>query len=255
MTNKKLIMAWLQCAIDLAPMPEDENMEADETAYFNVGVIRNNTTQLTAEDGDALQAVESGGNVVAEERQEGTFALATEVVEPDNALYENLGLGQVSDEELRVNTHIVPGHYCLRLRPKNLGAKGIKAPKCSVSVAPAFGDDKGHALTLNFSILNGDAGYWYAKYLYRGDLQADQKKVSLTSADTSAEPSATVTLTTDETVVTASSNASWCVVKAEGKTVKIGAKANSGAARTASVTITAGRQRALVTATQAAAEG
>ena len=249
---KKLIMAWLKCAIDLAPMPEDENMEPDGSAYFNVGIIRNNTTKLTAEDGDALQAVESGGMVVAEERLEGTFALASEVVEPDDSLYENLGLGQVSDEELRVKTHVAPGHYCLRLRPKNLGAKGIKAPKVSASVSPAFGDDTGHALTLNFSILNGEAGYWYSKYLYRGDLAADQKKVSLAAADTSAEPTATVTLTTEETVVTAKADASWCVAKAEGKTVKIGAKANEGAARTANVTVTAGKKKALVSVTQAA---
>ena len=254
MANKKLIMAWLKCAIDLAPMPEDENMEADEAAYFNVGVIRNNTTQLTAEDGDALQAVESGGAVVAEERQEGTLNLASEIIEPDDALYENLGLGQVNEEELRVKTHVAPGHYCLRLRPKNLGAKGIKAPKTSVSVSPAFGDDTGHALTLNFSILNGEAGYWYGKYLYRGDLQADQKKVSLAATDTSGEPTATVTLTTDEAVVTAKADASWCVVKVENKTVKIGAKANSGKERSASVTITAGKKMALVTVTQAASE-
>lgn len=251
---KKLIMAWLKCAIDLAPMPEDENMELDGSAYFNVGIIRNNTTKLTAEDGDALQAVESGGRVVAEERLEGTFALATEVVEPDDALYENLGLGDVDEEELKVKTHVAPGHYCLRLRPKHLGAKGVKAPKVSVSVSPAFGDDTGHALTLNFSILNGEAGYWYSKYLYRGDLAADQKKVSLAATDTSAEPAATVTLTTEESVVTAKSDASWCAVKVEGKTVKIGAKANTGKERSASVTITAGKKSALVTVTQAASE-
>lgn len=248
---KKLIMAWLKCAIDLAPMPEDENMEADESAYFNVGVIRNNTTKLTAEDGDALQAVESGGSVVAEERQEGTFALASEVVEPDDALYENLGLGQVAEEELKVSTHISPGLYCMRLRPKNLGAKGIKAPKVSVSVSPSFGDDMGHALALNFSILNGEAGYWYSKYLYRGDLQADKYKVVLPGADSSADPQETVTLATEESVVTAQANASWCVARVSGKSVKIGAKANSGAERTASVTIMAGKKRALVTVTQA----
>lgn len=250
--SKKLIMAWLKCAIDLAPMPEDENMEPDESAYFNVGIIRNNTTQLTAEDGDALQAVESGGVVVAEERQEGTFALASEVIEPDDALYANLGLGEVDEEELKVKTHVAPGHYCLRLRPKHLGAKGIKAPKVSVSVSPAFGDNTGHALTLNFSILNGEAGYWYSKYLYRGDLAADKKKVSLTATDTSGEPAEVVTLTTDETVVTAKADSAWCVAKVENKTVKIGAKANSGKERSASVTITAGKKRALVSVTQAA---
>ena len=252
--NKKIIMAWSKCKIDLAPMPEDESM-AEDSAMFNVGIIRSNTTSLSTEEGDALQAIETGGAIVAEEKQEGTFELTTEIIEPTDDLYVNLGIGHMSGVDLLVDTHIVPGNLSLILTPKNLGAKGIKIPKCSISVAPAFGDDTGHALTITASILQGEAGYWYSKFLHRGDLVLNKYKVSLANSDTSSSPTETITVTTDEDTITAMSNASWCVVNVEDKTVKIGAKTNSGAERTASVTVTAGSMKALITVTQSGAGG
>ena len=222
--NKKIIMAWSKCKIDLAPMPEDESMAEDSA-------------------------------MVAEEKQEGTFELTTEIIEPSDDLYVNLGIAHMSDEDLLVDTHIVPGNYSLKLTPKNLGAKGIKIPKCSISVAPAFGDDTGHALTITASVLQGEAGYWYSKFLHRGDLTLSKYKVDLANSDTSSSPSQTVEVTTDEDVISAVSNASWCVVKVSGTSVQIGAKANSGVERTASVTVTAGSYKGLITVKQAAAAG
>lgn len=255
MANKsKIIMAWSKCRISLAPMPDDESMAADAT-LADVGVIRNNTTRLEASEGDALQAVETGGAIVAEEKNEGTFTLTTEVIEPSDDLYVTLGIGRKDGDDLLVDTHVVPGNFGVKLRPKNLGAKGIAAPKCSISVAPAFGDDTGHALTLTMTIQQGEAGYWYKKFLYRGDLQVDKTKIDLAATDSASSPTQTVTATTDADAVTAASNAPWCVAQASGKTVKIGAQANEGEARTASVTITAGKDKALVTVTQSAAQG
>lgn len=250
MAKDKVIMAWSKCKVELAPMPENETM-ADDSAFFDVGYIRTNTTSLSSNEGDALQAIETGGAIIAEEKQEGDFSLATEVIEPSANLYKNLNIGVIDGDDVNVTTHIVPGNYCMRLTPKNLGAMGISAPKCSVSVAPAFGDDTGNALTLNMSILQGTAGYWYKKFLNRGDLKLDKYKVSLTNADSSSSPSETVAATTEESTVTAVSNASWCITQVSGKSVKIGAKANEGKARTATVTITAGTQKSIVTVTQA----
>lgn len=247
----KVIMAWKKCKVELAPMPDDETF-ADDSEFFDVGYIKEKTTNLTSNEGDALQAKESGGGIIAEEKQEGDFALNTTVIEPSDNLYVNLGVGSISDDgdELDVNTHIVPGEYCARLTPENLGAKGIKAPKCTVSLTPAFGDDTGHEMSLAISILKGSAGYWYKKFTHRGDLKLGKYKVSLENTDTSSAPAQTVEATTDSSTVIAKSNASWCVVQVTSKTVKIGAKANTGEARTATVTITAGTQKAIVTVTQ-----
>lgn len=252
-SKRKIIMAWSKCKISIAPMPEDENM-AEDSAFVDIGIIRNNSTSLTANEGDALQAIESGGGIVAEEKQEGDFALGTDVIEPADELYVEMGLGSKNGDDLDVRTHIVPGNYCVKLTPKNLGAKGIKAPKCSISVSPTFGDDAGHGLTLNFAILQGEAGYWYKKFLYRGDLTLDKYTVSLANTDTSSSPSQTVTVTTQEDTVIATSNASWCVVQVDSKTVKIGASQNEGEARSATVTIKAGAATAIVTVNQAASE-
>lgn len=253
MAKDKLIMAWSKCKVQLAPMPDDESM-ADDSAFFDIGIIRQNTTSLTSSEGDSLQAIETGGAIVAEEKQEGEFSLSTEVIEPSNALYQNLGIGVIDGDDVKVSTHIVPGNYCMKLSPKNLGAMGISAPKVSVSVSPAFGDDTGNALTLTMSVLNGAAGYWYKKFMHRGDLELDKYKISLNNTDTSSAPSQTITVTTEESTVTATSNADWCVAQVTSKTVKIGAKANSGAERTATVTITAGTQKSIVTVTQGASE-
>lgn len=253
MAKDKVIMAWSKCKVQLAPMPDDESM-ADDSAFFDIGIIRQNTTSLTSSEGDSLQAIETGGAIVAEEKQEGEFSLSTEVIEPSNALYQNLGIGVIDGDDVNVTTHIVPGNYCMKLLPKNLGAMGISAPKVSVSVSPAFGDDTGNALTLTMSILNGAAGYWYKKFMHRGDLKLDRYKISLANTDTSSSPSETIAVTTSESTVTAKSNADWCVAQVTSKSVKIGAKTNSGESRTATVTITAGTQKSIVTVTQAASE-
>lgn len=251
MAKDKVIMAWSKCKVELAPMPENETM-ADDSAFFDVGYIRTNTTSLSSNEGDALKAIETGGAIIAEEKQEGDFSLETEVIEPSANLYKNLNIGVMdkNGDDINVTTHIVPGNYCMRLTPKNLGAMGISAPKCSASVSPAFGDDTGNALKLNVSILQGTAGYWYKKFLHRGDLKLDKYKVSLENTDSSSSPSQTVAATTNESTVTAVSNASWCVTQVTSKSVKIGAKQNSGEARTATVTITAGTQKSIVTVTQ-----
>lgn len=186
MANKKdLVMAWSKCKIAIAKTPEGDTMATELT---DIGIIHNNTTELSASEGDALQAIESGGAIVAEEKLEGTFEISTEVIEPSDELYTMLGIGtknsgsDTSDEELKVSTHVVPGYFSMKLTPKNLGAKGIKAPKCSVSVAPAFGDDTGHALTLTFSVLQGDAGYWYSKYVNHGDNISTKQRLRSTGA-------------------------------------------------------------------------
>lgn len=252
-SKNRVIMAWSKCKIEIAPMPDDETMASDD-AMMDIGILRNNSTSMTTEDGDSLQAQESGGGIVAEEVQEGSFKLQTELIEPSNDLYVALGLGSVKGDDLMVKTHIVNANYSVKLTPKNLGAKGVKAPKCSISVAPSFGDDTGNGLAVTINILNGDAGYWYSKFVHRGDLKLDKYNISLANSDTSSMPDQTVTVTTDESTVVATANADWCVVQVSDKTVKIGAKANSGAERTATVTITAGAQRSIVTVMQAGAE-
>ena len=147
--KQKIIMAWSKCQVEIGDTGENDAFAA---SLINVGTIKNQTTQLTANDGDALTATATGGEVVAQENNEGTLQLVTTVMEPSDEFLEQLGIAKTVSGELRVKTHIVPGDKCVKLTPKNKGAKGIKAPCTRLKVAPAFGEQTGNELTLTFDI-------------------------------------------------------------------------------------------------------
>lgn len=172
----KIIMAWSKCKVEFGATGAND---AFATNLTNVGTIKNQTTTLTASDGDSLQAVATGGEIVAEEQLEGTLLLETTIIEPTDALLTALGIGKTDEGEFKVKTHIVPGDYSVKVTPKNNGAKGIKAPVCRISVAPSFGEDTGNELKLSFRIFKTtgipetpasgntpaiDNNYWYSRF-------------------------------------------------------------------------------------------
>lgn len=169
-------MAWSKCKVEFGPTGEND---AFATNLTDVGTIKNQTTTLTAEDGDSLQAVATGGEVVAEEQLEGTLQLETTIIEPTNELLTALGIGKTADGEFKVKSHIVAGDHSVKVTPKNAGAMGIKAPVCRISVQPAFGEDTGNELKLTFKISKTtgipetpaegnnpavDNNYWYSRF-------------------------------------------------------------------------------------------
>ena len=165
MAKNQVIMAWSRCKIEIGTMPEAETMA---TSLSEIGVIKDKSTTLTPEDGDVLDAKQTGGILVAREQQDGAYTLATRVIEPTAELLTTLGIGKAGSEatanETLVTTHIVDKYFSVKLTPKNSGAKGIKAPKCSVAFKPGYSEEEGNYADIEFSILNGDAGYWYSIY-------------------------------------------------------------------------------------------
>ena len=172
----KIIMAWSKCKVEFGPTGENDSFA---TSLTNVGTIKNQTTTLTAEDGDTLQAIATGGEVVAEEVNEGTLQLETTIIEPTNELLTALYIGKTADGEFHVKTHVVAGDYSVKVTPKNAGAVGIKAPVSHISVAPSFGEDTGNELKLTFKISKTtgvpetpaqndkpavDNNYWYSRF-------------------------------------------------------------------------------------------
>lgn len=172
----KIIMAWSKCKVEFGPTGEND---AFASSLTNVGTIKNQTTSLTAEDGDTLQAIATGGEVVAEEVNEGTLQLETTIIEPTNELLTALNIGKTADGEFHVKTHVVAGDYSVKVTPKNEGAVGIKAPVSHISVAPSFGEDTGNELKLTFKISKTtgvpetpaqndkpavDNNYWYSRF-------------------------------------------------------------------------------------------
>ena len=168
----KKIMAWSKCKIEIGDTGTNDAMASDLTS---VGVIANQSSSLSAEAGDALQAIATGGEVVAEEPQEGSLVLETTVIEPTNEFIVGLGLTleQVTGNDVKVKTHIVSKNKSVKVTPKNQGAIGIKAPKTTLTYTPAWDEENGNVAVLRFTILktteipadNGaDQNYWYERF-------------------------------------------------------------------------------------------
>ncbi len=164
MANKKnIIMAWSECTVEMGITPDDGSMA---TSLTSVGTIKDKSSTLEPSEGDALEAKATGGKLVAKETLEGGFVFSTRVIEPSDELYTTLGIASLSTDskELQVSTHVVSGYRSLKVTPKNVGAKGIKAPTCSVSFKPGWSEEEGNYVDLDFDILKGEADYWYSKF-------------------------------------------------------------------------------------------
>lgn len=164
---KKVIMAWSKCKFEIGKTNDDDTMAETLT---NIGTIKDKSSTLEPSDGEELEMKATGGETVAKETQEGGYKATTRVIEPTDELLTLLGLGEVVSSEgedkgdFKVTTHIVDGDWSLKITPKNAGAKGIKAPKTSITYKPGWSEEDGNYADIDFEILKGDAGYWYSKF-------------------------------------------------------------------------------------------
>lgn len=164
---KKVIMAWSKCKFEIGKTKDDDTMAETLT---DIGTIKDKSSTLEPSDGEELEMKATGGETVAKETQEGGYKATTRVIEPTDDLLTLLGLGEVVSGEgadkgdFKVTTHIVDGNWSLKITPKNAGAKGIKAPKTSITYKPGWSEEDGNYADIGFEILKGDAGYWYSKF-------------------------------------------------------------------------------------------
>lgn len=154
------IMAWSECTIKIGPSGASGAMG---TTLTSVGIIKDKSSSLEPSDGEVLEAKKTGGKTVAREQLEGGFLLKTRVIEPADALLTLLGLGEVATNDFNVKTHVPAGNFSVEVVPRNVGAKGIKAPWCTISYKPGWSEEEGNFADLEISILQGEAGYWYAR--------------------------------------------------------------------------------------------
>ena len=160
----KVIMAWSKCKIEIGKTGANDAMSETLT---DIGVILNRSSRLESDEGERLQAIATGGEVVAEEQEEGTLRLETTVIEPSESLLSLLGIGTSSEGETIVTTHVVDGEWSLKVTPKNQGAKGISAPKCTIKYAPGWSEENGNQAVLTFNILkttDAAQNYWYKRF-------------------------------------------------------------------------------------------
>ena len=162
MAENKIIMAWSECTVEIAPTTSDDTFATE--GLVSIGTIKDKSSTLEPSDGEVLEAKATGGKTVAKEVQEGGYTFKTRVIEPTDALLTKLGIAATEGEELKVKTHLVAGDWSLKVTPKNVGARGLKAPKTTISYKPGWSEEEGNYADIEFEILNGNAGYWYSHF-------------------------------------------------------------------------------------------
>lgn len=165
----KIIMSWSECRVEVGKTGDNDAMA---TTLVSVGTINDKSTTLATADGESLEAKASGGKTVAKEEGEPVATITTRVKEMDfdtEAMFT--GAVKSSDgSELDVKTNIVQGEFSVKVTPKNIGATGIKAPRCSVKFRPGSSEDEGHYVDLTFTILETESGTYYKKFkVAKGD--------------------------------------------------------------------------------------
>lgn len=160
----KKIMAWSKCKVEIGKTGENDAMA---TSLSDIGTIKDKSGELNPSDGDSLEMKATGGEMVAKETTEGGYTLTIRVIEPDTTLLTTLGLGETATggTDFNVTTHIVDGDWSVKLTPKNVGAKGLKAPKTNITYKPGWSEEDGNYADIDFEILKGDAGYWYSIFI------------------------------------------------------------------------------------------
>jgi hypothetical protein len=182
MKRKKIIMSWSQVIVEAGPTGADDAMS---TKLFSVGTINDKSTTLTSSDGDSLEAKATGGVIVAEEDGEPSIEVTTRVKEMDFDT-EGLFTGAVQndDGELVVSTNKVEDDFSLKITPKNIGAKGLKARRCHVKFRPGQSEEEGNYVDLTFKILECEDGELYRWFRVKA---ADKENIKLASDLTTAK--------------------------------------------------------------------
>lgn len=162
MAENKVIMSWSECTIEIAKTASDDTFSTE--TLTSIGTIKDKSSTLEPSDGEVLEAKATGGKTVAKEVQEGGYTLKTRVIEPQDSLLTMFGLAATDGDELKVKTHIVSGDWSVKVTPKNVGARGLKAPKTTISYKPGWSEEEGNYADIEFEILNGNAGYWYSHF-------------------------------------------------------------------------------------------
>lgn len=176
MKRKKIIMSWSQVIIEAGVTGENDAMSEK---LFSVGTINDKSTSMTTTDGDTLEAKATGGVVVASEESEPIVEVTCRVKEMDFDT-EGLFTGATANPEgeLVVKTNLVNSDFSLKVTPKNIGAKGIKARRCSVKFRPGHSEEEGSYVDLTFRILQCEDEEMY-RYFRVG--KTDKENIKLAS--------------------------------------------------------------------------
>lgn len=163
----KIIMSWSKCKIEFGKTGVDDAMA---TALTELGTVKNKSTSLTTEDGEALIAVASGGVVVAKEEGEHSYKITTRIMEMPFEV-ETALTGAVIDEsgDLVVSSNVISDDYSVKVTPKNIGSTGIKVRRSHVSFKPGTSEEEGQFVDVTFEIMKTADNELYRKFKVKSD--------------------------------------------------------------------------------------
>jgi hypothetical protein len=228
MASKKL--KWGKMKVEIAPIASTGTIGT----YAEVFTPVQGSFALNVEEGDKLEAFIEGGERIAVRSSANKYSFEFQVYITD-ALPKPIADvdGVITDE------------YAIRVVPENSSLTGFLMERAAVSVTETFTSGEGHRATYAFEALKPETGAMLKPYL---PLEVTPKALSFTSA--ADNTGKTITATASGTV-TAVSGQSWATVTVSGNAATVKVAANSGAARTANITLSADGKQAVVTVTQA----
>lgn len=179
--KKRIIMSWSKVIVQVGKTGANDAMS---TSLFSVGTINDKSTSMTVSDGDTLTAKATGGVTVAEEESEPKVEVTYRVKEMDFDT-EGMFTGAVKndDGELVVKTNLVDDNFSLKITPKNIGAKGLKARCTHVKFRPGHSEEEGSYVDVTHTILECEDGELY-RYFRVGSTDKENIK---TAADLKAD--------------------------------------------------------------------
>lgn len=168
--NREPVMGWKECRAFIA----QGTTGAFPTNLSEIGEILEKSAVLSTEAGEKTAIKKTGGRVVASETGQGSYKLALTIIEPTAELKEFLGLGKLDSKtgEFAVKGTATSQKFALQIAPTNLGAKGIKAPNCSLDTATDWGEENGHSLSLTFDFNVDASDTYYYEYTNSGKYPA-----------------------------------------------------------------------------------
>lgn len=195
-----------------------------------------NSTKLTPTKGNKMEAKVEGGENEAVKYKKNTYVFEFE-----------MRAAKGRSKPIEDADGVINDEYAVRLIPEDPTVEGILIDRSQPSVEETFDAENGKKWKYSFDVLKPSAGNQVKPYLAQALPVAPASLVFDKEADTAGK---TIT-TTDTGAVTATSSELWATVTVAAKVATVKVVANTGAMRTANITLTADGKTSVVTVYQA----
>ena len=224
------ILSWGKCLVQHKNSVNGAPAAAEQ--WKDIDTPKEDTTKITPTAGNEVTATEEGGDVVDARNGKNTYQFEFD-------LFVKKGVARPFED----NDGIISGEHAFRVIPEDDTCEGAQIDRCTLRVEESFSTADGKLLHYVARCLKPAAGKTVKPYTANGLTVSTKNLYFGNASDTTGK---TVTVTTSDTVA-AVSDASWLTVSVSGTTVTAKtAKNDTGSARSAVVTITAGGSSAQV---------